>query len=161
MVVDEDAKAGEGGGGGFKRERERGRFKRMASEKVDRVGKRQKEKKPKTQSEREPKPDLYTCLLPNDQQDFRRLHSLINNIRPSSRDPNEQVTARNIQRGLAAKLQDLSSLFRKKQRVYMQQLQGHAIKNKDLLAASGALTLRGNDGLDELQEDLQAVSLCP
>ena len=38
------------------------------------------------------------------------------------------------------------------------ELQGHAIKNKDLLAASGAITLNGSDVLDELQEDEQAVS---
>ncbi len=37
------------------------------------------------------------------------------------------------------------------------ELQGHAIKNKDLLAASGAITLKGADSLDELQEDEQAV----
>ena len=39
----------------------------------------------------------------------------------------------------------------------MIELQGHAIKNKDLLAASGAITLKGADSLDELQEDEQAV----
>jgi hypothetical protein len=38
------------------------------------------------------------------------------------------------------------------------ELQGHAIKNKDLLAASGAITLRGPESFDELQEDEQAVS---
>lgn len=37
------------------------------------------------------------------------------------------------------------------------ELQGHAIKNKDLLAASGAITLKGSDVLDELQEDEMAV----
>lgn len=37
------------------------------------------------------------------------------------------------------------------------ELQGHAIKNKDLLAASGAITLRGPESFDELQEDEQAV----
>jgi hypothetical protein len=38
------------------------------------------------------------------------------------------------------------------------ELQGHAIKNKDLLAASGAITLRGPESFDELEEDEQAVS---
>ena len=86
----------------------------------------------------------------------------------------EVVTTKNVQRGLAQKVQEISGQFRKKQRVYMQsksfnprivgmhlipeELQGHAIKNKDLLVASGAITLRGVDGLDELQEDEQAVS---
>lgn len=37
------------------------------------------------------------------------------------------------------------------------ELQGHAIKNKDLLAASGAVTLKGPESLDELEEDVQAV----
>jgi syntaxin 16 len=82
------------------------------------------------------------------------------------------MTAKNVQRGLAQKVQDMSAMFRKKQRVYMQselpkptngvkltteELQGHAIKNKDLLAASGAITLKGSDVLDELAEDEQAV----
>lgn len=40
----------------------------------------------------------------------------------------------------------------------MIELQGHAIKNKDLLAASGAITLNRAEGFDELQEDEQAVS---
>ena len=87
----------------------------------------------------------------------------------------EILTAKNVQRGLAQKVQDASGQFRKKQRVYMQsqcsssprsawyahraELQGHAIKNKDLLVASGALTLHGSEGFDELQEDEQAVSV--
>lgn len=38
------------------------------------------------------------------------------------------------------------------------ELQGHQIKNKDLMVASGAITLKGTEVLDELQEDEQAVS---
>ena len=38
------------------------------------------------------------------------------------------------------------------------ELQGHAIKNKDLLVASGAVSLRGPESFDELEEDEQAVS---
>jgi hypothetical protein len=38
------------------------------------------------------------------------------------------------------------------------ELQGHSIKNKDLLAASGAITLRGTDSYDALAEDEEAVS---
>jgi syntaxin 16 len=87
----------------------------------------------------------------------------------------EITTAKNVQRGLAQKIQDTSGMFRKKQRVYMQskltfaliwgtklmivELQGHAIKNKDLLAASGAIPIKGAEQFDELQEDVQAV--CP
>jgi syntaxin 16 len=41
---------------------------------------------------------------------------------------------------------------------HIAELQGHAIKNKDLLAASGAITLRGPESFDELEEDEQAVS---
>ena len=33
---------------------------------------------------------------------------------------NEELTAKNVQRGLAAKIQELSAAFRKKQRVYME-----------------------------------------
>ena len=40
----------------------------------------------------------------------------------------------------------------------MQELQGHAIKNKDLLAASGAITLRGPDLYDDLEQDELATS---
>ena len=131
-------------------------------------------------------------------QDFRRCTALIGNIQPSRQAPRAEITtAKNVQRGLAQKVQDVSAQFRKKQRVYMQsecetdlrfgpliaamvigmardraftmcgatrlnaeniELQGHAIKNKDLLAASGAITLKGSDVLDELQEDERAVS---
>ena len=42
---------------------------------------------------------------------------------------------------------------------YGVELQGHAIKNKDLLVASGALTLKGADMIDDLQEDELAVGL--
>jgi hypothetical protein len=38
------------------------------------------------------------------------------------------------------------------------ELQGHAIKNKDLLVASGAISLKGADQFDELEADEQAVS---
>lgn len=91
-----------------------------------------------------------------------------------------------MQRGLAQKIQEASGHFRVKQRVYMQsawvgvvgvwilhpraqlaslseqltaELQGHSIKNKDLLAASGAITLRGTDSYDALEEDEEAVSV--
>ncbi|KAL1408811.1 t-SNARE affecting a late Golgi compartment protein 2 [Vanrija albida] len=91
-------------------------------------------------------------------RDFRRCSSLVASITPGQRPTRvELVTATNVQRGLAQKVQDASGQFRKKQRVYMQKLQGHAIKNKDLLAASGAITLRGSDGLDELAEDEEAT----
>ncbi|CAD6565083.1 MAG: hypothetical protein TREMPRED_000809 [Tremellales sp. Tagirdzhanova-0007] len=91
-------------------------------------------------------------------KDIRRCTNLIASIQPTTRAARVQVvTAKNVQRGLAQKVQELSGQFRKKQRVYMQKLQGHAIKNKDLLAASGAVTLKGSDSLDELQEDEQAL----
>ncbi|WWD20460.1 hypothetical protein CI109_104936 [Kwoniella shandongensis] len=90
-------------------------------------------------------------------RDFRRCTNLISSVQPGPRAPRvEVVTAKNVQRGLAQKVQELSGQFRKKQRVYMQKLQGHAIKNKDLMVASGAMTLKGSDVLDELQEDEQA-----
>lgn len=41
------------------------------------------------------------------------------------------------------------------------ELQGHQIKNKDLMVASGAITLKGTEVLDELQEDEEAVSTFP
>lgn len=34
-------------------------------------------------------------------------------------------------------------------------LQGHAIKNQDLLIASGAVTLKGAEGMSDLDEDMQ------
>jgi len=62
-------------------------------------------------------------------------------------------------RGLAAQVQDLSSTFRKKQRVYLEVLQGHAIKNKDLLVASGAVTLKGSEGISDLVDDVKVAAL--
>ncbi|ORY34566.1 t-SNARE [Naematelia encephala] len=90
-------------------------------------------------------------------RDFRRCSTLISSIQPGPRAPRVEImTSKNVQRGLAQKVQDLSGQFRKKQRVYMQKLQGHAVKNKDLLAASGAISLRGSDSIDELAEDEHA-----
>lgn len=155
------------------------------------------------------------------QQDFRRCQSLIQSISASSNGSfpptkptkHEQLAAQNVQRGLAAKVQELSATFRKKQRVYMESkyaptrslfslsllgdspgflcnqngcvnaryvlpvfcfdvdvqriyrgflfvffslaLQGHAIKNQDLLIASGAVTLKGAEGMSDVDEDMQ------
>lgn len=36
-------------------------------------------------------------------------------------------------------------------------LQGHAIKNQDLLIASGSLSLKGQEGLSAVDDDLQAA----
>lgn len=38
-------------------------------------------------------------------------------------------------------------------------LQGHAIKNQDLLIASGSLSLKGQEGLSAVDDDLQ-VAVC-
>ncbi|EJU04277.1 t-SNARE [Dacryopinax primogenitus] len=98
-------------------------------------------------------------------RDFRRCHSLIQRISqagashtfpPTAARQQEQRMAVNVQRGLAAKVQDLSATFRKKQRVYMQKLQGHAIKNQDLLVASGAISLKGAESMTAVEDDLQA-----
>ena len=38
-------------------------------------------------------------------------------------------------------------------------LQGHAIKNQDLLIASGAISLQGPEGMSAVEEDMAAVSI--
>lgn len=38
------------------------------------------------------------------------------------------------------------------------ELQGHAIKNQDLLIASGAISLKGSEGLSAVDEDIEAAS---
>ncbi|EKM80967.1 hypothetical protein AGABI1DRAFT_112672 [Agaricus bisporus var. burnettii JB137-S8] len=101
-------------------------------------------------------------------RDFRRCQALIQKVGsspqshsfPPDAQPshNQTLTAKNVQRGLAAKVQDLSSTFRKKQRVYMEKLQGHAIKNQDLLIASGTLSLKGSDGMTAVDDDVAAAS---
>lgn len=54
-------------------------------------------------------------------QDIRRCTTLISSIQPTTRSARaEVVTTKNVQRGLAQKVQELSGQFRKKQRVYMQ-----------------------------------------
>jgi hypothetical protein len=60
-------------------------------------------------------------------QDFRRCHALIQQIGtaqdhafPPSQTRHQTLAAKNVQRGLAAKVQELSATFRKKQRVYME-----------------------------------------
>ncbi len=37
------------------------------------------------------------------------------------------------------------------------ELQGHAIKNQDLLVASGAISLKGSEGMTAVDEDVEAV----
>jgi syntaxin 16 len=130
-------------------------------------------------------------LLTNSAQDFRRCQTLIQRIGitqahsfpPSSHARHEAQAAKNVQRGLAAKVQDLSASFRKKQRVYMEskllilfcgrlvidypthffgrscfkELQGHAIKNQDLLIASGTVSLKGSEGMSAVDEDVEAA----
>ncbi|KIJ18901.1 hypothetical protein PAXINDRAFT_69808 [Paxillus involutus ATCC 200175] len=98
-------------------------------------------------------------------RDFRRCHTLIQRIGsehghtfpPSNRNQRELLPAKNVQRGLAARVQQLSSTFRKKQRVYMERLQGHAIKNQDLLLASGTISPSGSEGLTAVDEDVEAA----
>ncbi|CCA74503.1 related to the member of the syntaxin family of t-SNAREs TLG2 [Serendipita indica DSM 11827] len=114
-------------------------------------------------------------------RDFRQCHSLIQKVKAeptpiaTTASPNQQHTfpprerqmkppsahevlaAKNVQRGLAAKVQETSALFRKKQKVYMDRLQGHAIKNQDLLIASGAISLHGSEGLSAVEEDMAAA----
>ncbi|KAF7321302.1 t-SNARE coiled-coil-like proteiny domain-containing protein [Mycena kentingensis (nom. inval.)] len=98
-------------------------------------------------------------------KDFRRCHGLIQRIgtQPHSFPPSQSAArpslpAKNVQRGLAAKVQDLSATFRKKQRVYMEKLQGHAIKNQDILIASGAVSLKGSEGLSAVDDDVAAAT---
>lgn len=70
----------------------------------------------------------FSCVSVPIQQDFRRCQSLIQSISASSNGSfpptkptkHEQLAAQNVQRGLAAKVQELSATFRKKQRVYME-----------------------------------------
>ncbi|KAI5123921.1 hypothetical protein M0805_006339 [Coniferiporia weirii] len=100
-------------------------------------------------------------------RDFRGCQTLIQGISaapshafpPSQAGPSrhEVLAAQNVQRGLAAKVQELSATFRKKQRVYMETLQGHAIKNQDLLVASGAVSLKGSEGMSDLDEDMRVA----
>ncbi|KAJ6499284.1 syntaxin-like t-SNARE protein TLG2 [Mycena sanguinolenta] len=102
-------------------------------------------------------------------KDFRRCQALIQRIgtQPHSFPPSHPdaqpsthaaLAAKNVQRGLAAKVQDLSASFRKKQRVYMEKLQGHAIKNQDLLIASGTISLKGSEGMSAVDDDVAAAT---
>jgi len=100
-------------------------------------------------------------------KDFRQCQKLIQTISsvqshafpPSHQARHEILAAKNVQRGLAAKVQELSTTFRKKQRVYMEKLQGHAIKNQDLLIASGTLSTKGFDGMSAVDDDMAAAHL--
>ncbi|KXN90592.1 t-SNARE affecting a late Golgi compartment protein 2 [Leucoagaricus sp. SymC.cos] len=99
-------------------------------------------------------------------RDFRRCQALIQKIGseaqvhtfPPKKSHSQSLAAKNLQRGLAAQVQDLSATFRKKQRVYMEKLQGHAIKNQDLLIASGTISLKGSDGMTAVDDDVAAAS---
>ncbi|KAG8747167.1 hypothetical protein FRC10_002216 [Ceratobasidium sp. 414] len=99
-------------------------------------------------------------------RDFRRCHSLIQRISatasshtfPPSAAPsqNHATSAQNVQRALAAKVQELSALFRAKQRVYMQKLQGHAISRNDQMIASGVVSSTATNTYDSVQQDEEA-----
>ncbi|CAE6471607.1 unnamed protein product [Rhizoctonia solani] len=97
-------------------------------------------------------------------REFRRCHSLIQRISASSHTfpPNSQssqndvTSAHNVQRALAAKIQELSALFRTKQRIYMQKLQGHAISRNDQMIASGLVPSDSTNTYDSVQEDEEA-----
>ncbi|KAJ7462326.1 syntaxin-like t-SNARE protein TLG2 [Mycena galericulata] len=98
-------------------------------------------------------------------KDFRRCQGLIQRIGvqshsfpPEAPSTHAALAAKNVQRGLAAKVQDLSATFRKKQRVYMEKLQGHAIKNQDLLIASGTISLKGSEGMSAVDDDVAAAT---
>ncbi|KAG6866351.1 hypothetical protein C0991_005272 [Blastosporella zonata] len=116
----------------------------------------------RTQEERE-----IEALTTDITRDFRQCQSLIQKIglpqhsfppsQSSSQADTEGRAAKNVQRGLAVKVQDLSAAFRKKQRVYMEKLQGHAIKNQDLLIASGAISLKGSEGASAADDDVAAA----
>ncbi|KAF8503069.1 t-SNARE [Gautieria morchelliformis] len=106
-------------------------------------------------------------------RDFRHCHKLIQRITPdpdpahtfppgaASSSRHATLAAQNVQRALAAKVQELSATFRKKQRVYMEKLQGHSIKNQDFLVASGAVSLQGQEGIFSLEEDVKASQEIP
>ncbi|KZP34690.1 t-SNARE [Athelia psychrophila] len=99
-------------------------------------------------------------------QDFRACQKLIQRITvdaahtfpPAKHARHEALAAKNVQRGLAAKVQELSTTFRKKQRVYMEKLQGHAIKNQDLLIASGTVAAKGPEGMSAVDDDMRAAA---
>ncbi|KAG8734519.1 hypothetical protein FRC11_000007 [Ceratobasidium sp. 423] len=89
----------------------------------------------------------------------REIEQRTNEITRSSQ--NDVTSARNVQRALAAKVQDLSALFRTKQRVYMQnsspsELQGHAISRNDQMIASGLVSSNSTNTYDSVQEDEEA-----
>ncbi|KNZ80551.1 t-SNARE affecting a late Golgi compartment protein 2 [Termitomyces sp. J132] len=116
----------------------------------------------RTQEERE-----IEALTTDITRDFRQCQFIIQKIglpqhsfppsQSASQVHSESVAAKNVQRGLAVKVQDLSAAFRKKQRVYMEKLQGHAIKNQDLLIASGAISLKGSEGTSAADDDVAAA----
>lgn len=73
----------------------------------------------------------YCSMSPVLEQDFRQCQKLIQRIGseqshtfpPSSQQArHDTLAAKNVQRGLAAKVQELSTTFRKKQRVYMESM---------------------------------------
>lgn len=68
------------------------------------------------------------CLDKLTQKDFRKASNLVASITPTrGAGRAEKLTSKNVQRGLAQKIQEASGQFRVKQRVYMQsELAGRA-----------------------------------
>ncbi|KAH7074331.1 t-SNARE [Auriculariales sp. MPI-PUGE-AT-0066] len=117
----------------------------------------------RTQEERD-----IEALTTDITRDFRRCQKLVQAIvppagqsyPPSRNHPeSDDAAARNVQRALAAKIQDASAVFRKKQRVYMDKLTGHATKNADLLVASGTVSLKGSDSRAAVEDDIRVQQM--
>lgn len=98
-------------------------------------------------SQEEQEIDSHTENITND---FRSCHSLMSSIQIKGTIDQVRIS-KNIQRAQATKIQELSGLFRKKQRIYLEKLKGHTIKDADILAASG----KTHDNIQSLQDDEQ------
>jgi syntaxin 16 len=98
------------------------------------------------------------------------------NLPLSTTSKEDRVMIQNVQTALATKVQNASTMFRKKQSNYLKreparerdshrqtdlgsvaELRGYELRNQDILAASGAIPIK--DSYDSIHDDIELVRL--
>ncbi|CAD6572397.1 MAG: hypothetical protein CYPHOPRED_004824 [Cyphobasidiales sp. Tagirdzhanova-0007] len=93
-----------------------------------------------------------------------RIAYIARNLPLATTSKEDRIVIQNVQTALATKVQNLSTLFRKKQSNYLKQLRGYELRNQDILAASGAVPLKDtyasvHDDVELSQDTLATSSL--
>ncbi|GAA94180.1 hypothetical protein E5Q_00828 [Mixia osmundae IAM 14324] len=121
--------------------------------------------------DRSPEEREIEVLTSDITNDFRQAHAAIQRVTllaksmaADSSSSTDIVVIQNVRTALASKLQDVSSVFRKRQSNYLKQLKGYELRNQDLYAATGqnesaSTQAAVDDDVKLSQNELQSQSL--